>query len=160
MLIEKITKYLIVDVCVDVFFKKLRENFKSISESDIPKINEFYSKILAKDNSEVFFNCRITDVEHIHDYDDGVDFIIVTFEYDEWYCQDDFDDDDDDDDLTDIGLGNGNKDSDSSAEAILREESDEPPLDISDPDDEDYSDPFNDELGLDCVPFQDYLFIK
>jgi len=148
MLIEKATKYFILDVCLNVFFKSIGENLKTYSADDLPKINDFYSRIAAKNGTETFYNCRILEVLSF-DEDGGPSTIIVDFEYDEYVFTGEYDEDDDD--LEE------DENSPQSAEAIL-EEADQTPEDEDDDDPSALSD--FDDIGIDCVEFKEYLFIR
>lgn len=148
MLIEKATRFFILDVCFDVFFKSISENLKTISSDDIPKINDLYKKISAKNGTETFYNCRILDVFPFEE--DGYSTIMVEFDYDEYAFTTYGDGEvDDDEDLLEPS------ESATSAESILKDAEHEGAQDDDPiPDDDEL-----DDLGIDCVDFKDFLFI-
>lgn len=122
-------------MCVDVFFKQIETNFKLSPENQSPKINDFFSKIVAKDNRETFYSCRIIDI-----YKD-VNDIYIDFEYEE-YTLDDYEDDNDDNDEYDSFIPD--EEDRLSVEDIL--------------DEEEFWD--DDLLGVETIRYSDYTFIR
>lgn len=135
MIIIQAAKYFIFDMCIDVFFNRVQSNFKLSSENQIPKINDFFSKITAKDNRETFYSCRILDI-----YKDGSD-IYLDFEYEE-YTLNDYDDDEESDDFDSFIPDEEDR---VSVEDILAEE------------DEFWDDDF---LGVETIRYSEYMFIR
>lgn len=134
MIFLQAAKYVILDMCIDVFFKRVENNFRLSSETQSPKINDFFSKITAKDNKETFYSCRILDI-----YKDGGD-LFIDFEYEE-YTLNDYDENDDDDDFDSFIP---DEDDRVSIEDIMEEE-------------EFWDD---DLLGVESIKYIDYIFIR
>ena len=122
-------------MCIDIFFKQIETNFKISPENQAPKINDFFSKITAKDNRETFYSCRILDI-----YKDGNE-MYIDFEYEE-YTVNDYDYDDDDDDEFDSFIPD--EEDRLSVEDILEEE-------------EFWDD---DLLGVETIRYSDYVFTR
>lgn len=123
-------------MCIDIFFKQIATNFKLSPEKQTPKINDFFSKIMAKDSKETFYSCRILDV-----YKDGNE-MYLDFEYEE-YTLNDYDDDNDDEE--------GGFDS------FIPDEEDR--LTVEDIlEEEEFWD--DDLLGVETIKYSDYIFTR
>ncbi len=73
MILQTALKYLIFNQCINVFFDQLHKNLKTLDISKIPRIGETFSRIVAKDNSDVFYICKVTNV---YLNEDSTDFLI------------------------------------------------------------------------------------
>lgn len=138
MILYQVTKYLLIDHCFGVFFEQFVKNVKTDKFENLPLIGDTFKKIVSKDNSEMFYNCKILDV---YLSDDASEYYI-DFEYDEYDFNDAFEYDDDeyeDDDLS---------------------ESVEDILDAFEDDDEIPADDDFDGPNTDTVPFSEFNFIK
>lgn len=142
MILMRAFNYLILDQCIEVFFNQIISNFNVEKSTILPKPGDFFSKIIAKNNSEIFYDCKITEV---YLNEDETDYYIE-FEYDEWDFIDAFDDDDIlADNFLDDELPEDDDDSD-----IYDQRDDE--VGFSD---EDYVDSNND-----LVAYSEYIFVK
>lgn len=134
MIFLQAAKYLILEMCVDVFFKQIQTNFKLSPENQSPKINDYFSKIIAKDNKETFYSCRIIDI-----YKD-VNDTYIDFEYEE-YTLNDYDENDDDE-----------------YDSFIPDEEDR--ISVEDILDEEEFWDDNDLLGVETILYSDYIFIR
>lgn len=64
-MIDVAIKYLLVDLCIDVFFSNIFDGLELDVDNGIPKIGDVYSKISHKYADEIYFNCHVTDIEPI-----------------------------------------------------------------------------------------------
>jgi len=143
MVLLKVVRYFILDQCLTVFFDQLEKNLKVDNLEKIPVVGEFYSRLVSKDGSEIFFNCKILDV---YQADSDRDFYI-DFEYEDYdYI-----------DITSLGYN--------SAESYLEDEEnkgDDNAFDYSglEDDDDDFLDDDDDDVNTDTVLFSEFNFIK
>jgi hypothetical protein len=77
MIFIKAIKFLLLEQCVDVFFNQLQKNFNVIKETDLPKEGDTFSRIVSKDKTEIYYNCRIMEIYPTEDEKD----LYVDFEY-------------------------------------------------------------------------------
>lgn len=143
-MIDVAIKYFIADLCIDVFFDRLFENF-NLAESFVPQVGDFYSRVTHNLHHEVYYNCRVTSVEKIPNSIKGY-IVYISFEKVESEFDDDDDDEIDDEVREYVREITGNDTlSDAEADALVAEGIlDE--VDGDSDDDDDYYDDDDDEI--------------
>lgn len=78
-MIDVAIKYLIADVCIDVFFKRLMCNFKLDIDNSAPQVGSFYSRIKHNYSDETYYGCQVIEIEPINELP-GHNIVYIKFE--------------------------------------------------------------------------------
>lgn len=81
-MIKTFVKHQIYDFCIDIFFNRIKSNFNGNAFGKIPKVGEFYSRIVHKFDDEEYHRCVITGVEKRRN-SSNKDYYVITIKY-EW----------------------------------------------------------------------------
>lgn len=64
-MIDVAIKYLLADLCIDVFFTRVFNSLELDAANTKPRIGDVYSRIVHKYSDETYYNCQVVDLEPI-----------------------------------------------------------------------------------------------
>lgn len=74
-------KHYIYEISIDIFFRKLMQNFNVASKPDVPVVGDFYRKASHVYGDEHYHNCTVKKVETRGDNITPYHIVYLTYEY-------------------------------------------------------------------------------